>query len=192
MTQQTVEPRARRWTKAEYLRMEELGFFHGQRVELLDGEVIEVPPMNNAHAVALGLAEDALRAAFGLGHWVRVQMPLDLSLTSEPQPDLAVVPGRPRDYSQHPTAALLVVEVSDTSLAFDRGRKASLYAAARIGDYWIVNINERRLEIRRDPIPDAGEQYGYRFATELILKAGDSAAPLAVPQASVAVAELLP
>src|SRR5262245_3864692 len=126
MAQQTVEPRARRWSKAEYLRMEELGCFQGLRVELIEGEVIEVPPRNNAHAVAVGLAEDALRAAFGPGHWVRVQMPLDLSLTSEPQPDLAVVPGGPRDYTQRPADALLVVEVSDTSLAFGRGRKASL------------------------------------------------------------------
>lgn len=80
-------------------------------------------------------------------------MPLNLTPVSQPEPDIAVVKGSARDYAvAHPTTALLVVEVAESTLAFDRGEKASLYAGAGISEYWVLNLVARRLEVSRDPI----------------------------------------
>ena len=111
-----------------------------------------------------------------------------------PEPDAAVVPGGPRDYATtgHPTTALLIVEVSDTTLSYDRGCKASLYARAKIADYWIVNLVHGRLEVRRNPVPDVSERYGWRYQDVLLLAPPDRIAPLAAPKKHIAVADLLP
>jgi Uma2 family endonuclease len=181
-----------RWTTKEYYRLYDLGFFDGQRVELIEGEIIVMPVMKNPHAIAITLAEDALRAAFGPGHWIRPQMPLHFGLWSEPEPDVAVAQGGPRDYADHPTTALLVVEISETTLRYDRGRKGPLYAQAGITDYWIVNLVDRQLEVYRDPQPDPKRPRHYTYAQVTILKATDVVTPLAAPNARIAVADLLP
>src|SRR5262249_6939280 len=118
-------------------------------------------------------------------------LPLHLGRKSAPEPDLAVVPGTPRDYAEHPITALLLVEVSDTSLAFDRRRKGTLYAKAGILDYWIINLVDRRLEVYRSPAKRANGR-GFAYADKLFLSANESIAPLAAPHAPIAVAELLP
>ncbi len=143
-------------------------------------------PEKSRHAAAIDLALEALRREFGGSHTIRVQHPLIVSDSSEPEPDLAVVPGSARDYvEQHPSSAALVVEVSDTSLEYDRTRKARIYAQAGLADYWIVNVVEGILEVHRDPTPS-----GYRSISRF--RAGDAVSPLAAPGASVAVADLLP
>ena len=124
---------------------------------------------------------------------MRVQGPLDLGEISEPEPDVAVIAGNVRDYTDaHPTTAALIVEVADTSLAYDRTTKASLYAKAGIADYWIVNLIERQLEVHRYPTSDAARLYGFGYAEITVLTAAESVVPLAMPQASIAVADLLP
>jgi hypothetical protein len=136
-----------------------------------------------------------LEAAFGPTFWVRSQGSLDLSPLSVPDPGLAVVTGNKRTYigrRDNPTTAVLIVEVSDATLWEDRTRKASLYAAAGIADYWILNIPDGRLEIRRDPTPDATQAFGHGYSTLTTLVVGDVATPLAAPAARVAVADLLP
>lgn len=189
-----ARPTRRRWTLDEFDRMAELGLFVGQRVELIGGEIIEMPPQRNQHAIATGLVQDALAAAFGPGVWVRIQMPLHLHRLSAPEPDVAVVAGRPRDYlaTGHPTAARLVAEISDTTLPFDRRFKASLYAAGGIEEYWIVNLVDRRLEVHRRPGPDPRQKYGAGYADRVALDENESVTPLAAPGARIAVAELLP
>jgi Uma2 family endonuclease len=187
-----TEPRTVRWTKEEYHRLAEMGWFDDRRVELLDGEIFEMPVPKMPHVVALDVTTSALRAAFGSGYWVSPQAPLDLTLTSEPIPDLFVVPGKARDYSAHPTTALLIVEVSDTTLSHDRNRKGSLYAAARIQDYWIVNLVDRQLETYRVPVPDAAQPFGFTYSQRTDLVPGDTVSPLALPQAQIAVADLFP
>ena len=191
---QQVEPRPIRWTRERYYQMLDMGFFLERRVELIEGEIIEMSAQKNLHAMGVDLTADALRAAFGPNHWVRVQMTLDLSSTSAPDPDVAVVPGSTRSYAgrSNPTTAMLIVEVSETSLAYDRGRKASLYASVGIGDYWILNLVQRQLEIYRDPAVDAAQMFGFKYAVRTILDPGDTVAPLAAPKALVAVADLLP
>lgn len=182
-----------RFTRDDLYRLLDLGWFRDQRVELIDGEIIEMAAQKNLHAAAISLTEDALKAAFGAGYWVRVQSSLDLSPHSVPDPDLAVVTGSPRGASpDNPTSALLIVEVSDTTLKYDRGRKATLYAASGILDYWIVNLVDRQLEVRRRPIPDAKRRFGHRYGDRTLLKPGDTVTPLAAPQARIAVADLLP
>jgi Uma2 family endonuclease len=136
--------------------------------------------------------QDAVRAAFGIGFWVRTQVPLNLSEETDVEPDVTVVPGKPRDYPEHPTTALLVVEISETTLDYDRGRKGSLFAAAGLADYWIVNLIDDQLEVYRNPVADPSEPFGFRYADQIILRRGDQIAPLAAPQANIAVADLLP
>ncbi len=184
----------RRWTREEYERLIETGIFHPEeRVELIDGELVVVTPQKSIHATAICLAEDVLRIAFGSGCNVRAQLPLALDPDSEPEPDVAVVAGTPRDYRDaHPTAALLVVEVADTTLAFDRERKGSLYARAGIAEYWIVNLADRVLEVHRDPGPVPSAQYGWSYRATQRLSASDSVSPLAAPRARIAVSDLLP
>jgi hypothetical protein len=128
-----------------------MGVFEGRRAMLIDGVILEQGPMSPPHAITLGLVEEAVRTAFGAGWWLRQQLPLVLGQDTDPQPDLAVVPGRPRDYAGHPTTADLVVEVADSSLSFDTNDKRLLYARAGIRDYWVVDVNGRRLLVYRDP-----------------------------------------
>src|SRR5262245_8562612 len=110
-TMDTVQ--LRRWTRGEYDRLAELGILGpDERVELIDGEIVQVPPQQSRHATGVCLAMDALGLTFGAGFTIRVQLPLALGQYSEPEPDVAVVVGTARDYAEaHPTSALLVVEV---------------------------------------------------------------------------------
>jgi Uma2 family endonuclease len=193
-TETEVEPRSRQWSLEEYYRLSDLGFFQDQRVQLIGGEIIQMAAQNNPHSMGIKLAEDALEAAFGAGHWVHVQMSLDLSQYSVPDPDLAVVVGDVRSFAGKPvpTTALLIVEVSATTLRFDRGRKGSLYASCAIADYWVLNVVDNQLEVYRDPVPDSAEDFGYRYSTRLVLEPTDVVSPLAAPNAQIAVADLLP
>jgi len=189
----TTEPTLKRWTRSEYYTMSDMGWFQRRRVELIDGEIVEMSPQRSFHAAALGLVEDVLRAAYGSRFWVRTQRPLDLGIVMEPEPDVAVVEGNPRDYSgSHPTTALLIVEVSDTTLAYDRGPKASVYAAAGIQDYWILNLIDRHLEVCRVPIPDPAEPHGFGYSSRTIVGATASISPLSAPHVSILVSDLLP
>jgi Uma2 family endonuclease len=186
------QPRPRRWTKEEYHTMAQLGWFEDQWVELLEGEIVEMPNPNNPHCVSTDNVAEVLRVIFPKEkYWVRMQMPLNLGLDTEPRPDVAVVAGAKATFVDHPTTALLLVEVSDTTLAIDRGRKAVLYARAGIEDYWIVNLAARQLEIYRRPMADAAAPHGFRYADITTHEATDSVTALAAPQAVIAVAALL-
>jgi Uma2 family endonuclease len=192
LTAPTVEPTPRRWTRAEYYHMGDLGFFRGQRVELIEGEIMVLSPQHWPHTSTVDRVDEVLRRVLGTtGFWVRTQFPLNLG-TSDPEPDVSVVVGRREDYSDHPTTAALLVEVSESSLAYDRTRKASLYARAGIADYWIVNLVDRQVEVRRDPRPDPSQHYGHGYASVLVLVPPAVVNPLAAPHVSIAVADLLP
>ena len=184
----------RRWTRAEYDRLIDIGVLRpDDHVELVAGEIIATLPKDSRCATAIGLCSDALRAAVGPGFHVRPQGPLALDPDSEPEPDLAVVAGEPRAYHDgHPTTAALVVEVADTTLTFDRRRKGSLYARAEILDYWIVNLVNRVLEVYRSPVVDASAPLGFSYRERIRLTESESITPLAFPAASIAVADLLP
>ena len=183
----------RRWTRAEYDRLVDLGVLHGEPVELIGGQLVVAEPQGSYHATAIGAVDDALRAALPPGWVVRAQMPVALDDESEPEPDLAVVPGERADYrADHPARPALVVEVAESSLAFDREDKSSLYARGGVHDYWIVNLVERVLEVYRDPGPDPTAPYGWRYRAVERLGPAAVVSPLALPSMRLAVSDLLP
>ena len=150
------------------------------------GRIVEMSPEGPLHAGTIDLCAEALRRAFGACYTVRVQHPLAVDPDGEPEPDLAVVKGGPRDHlADHPHEAVLIVEVSESSLDYDRAEKARLYARAGFPEDWIVNLRDRTLEVHRDPTPA-----GYRDVTSLA--AASQISPLASPDQSVLVAALLP
>lgn len=183
----------RRWKRVEYDRLIDLGVFEGDNIELIGGQLVVAEPKGTYHSSAVSTAEYALRAVLPPGWIVRTQASISLDDESEPEPDLVVVPGRPADYRHaHPACPPLVIEVSDSSLAFDRLHKGSLFARAGIQDYWIVNLVDRVLEVHRDPVADAPAVYGWRYRTVTSLAPRDVVAPLAFSGRSIAVADLLP
>jgi Uma2 family endonuclease len=174
--------------------MAESGVFKpGERVELIGGRIVAMAPQYSPHFTAICLAADELRAIFAQGFVIRVQGPLDISPVSQPEPDVAVVRGTVRDYATaHPATAELVVEVADSTLAYDRGEKASLYASAGIPDYWVLNLGDRCVEVHRDPIPMPGQPYSYGYRTRTQYFANDTVTPLAAPTGAIRVADILP
>ena len=182
----------RRWTRAEYDRLVDLGVLHGNPVELVGGQLVVAEPQGSYHASALGTAGDVLRAALPKGWLVRIQMPVSLDDESEPEPDVAVVPGTWANYRLgHPSRPALVVEVAESSLAFDREDKGSLYARAGIRDYWIVNLVDRALEVYRDPGPDPAAPYASRYRMVERLGSAAVVSPLALPAVRIVVSDLL-
>lgn len=175
----------RRWTREEYERLVEQGFFDAERLELVDGVILEMSPQSGRHAKGVLLAQSALSPLFSEGFHIRVQMPLALDFDSEPEADLAVIPGELQDSPDvHPSTAVLVVEVADSSLLRDR-KKASLYARAGIPEYWLENLVDWCLEVYREP-----EDGSYTSRT--ILREGDTVSPQARPEVVIPVASLLP
>jgi Uma2 family endonuclease len=187
---QTAEPTPRRFTRTEYYRMGELGLFEGQRVELMDGEIGQMSPQGSRHAAIVSAIHELLRAAFGRRFTLRVQMPLAINDTLEPEPDLAVVAGRARDFmDSHPSTAALVVEVADGSLLYDRKRKTGVYARAGIPEYWIVDLKHGVVQVCRQPrVSD--RKAGYSDIA--LLRKGDSIQPLGAPRAKIDLADVLP
>jgi len=185
-------PKPKRWSKQEYRHLLEQAGADRLRYELIDGEIIETRPQTDAHSYGLSLADYAARKVFRKGFVVRLQSPLDLSHSSEPEPDLMVVKGEVRNLRKHPKTAELIIEIAWGSLQYDRRTKGSLYASKGIADYWIVNLHDSVVEVRRRPVKDANAQFGYSYAETEIFKRGDTVKPLAAPKSRVAITDLLP
>lgn len=188
-----VEPHIHQWKKSEYYKMAEIGLFQGYRAELIEGQIIEMSPMSSLHATAVTIISNVIEKIFGKGYFARVQMPIDAGIISEPEPDIAIIKGNIRDYkNSHPQQAELIIEVADTSLDYDRKTKGSIYAKMGVKDYWIYNINEQLFEIYRDPVKDETKLTGFGYTTILILKSGNTIAPLTKPKKSIAITDLIP
>jgi len=142
-------PRRHRISVEHYYRMAEAGLFApDERVELIDGEIVDMPPMGTRHAAKLSRLVEIVSAAVGDRGIVRVQLPLRLGEASEPQPDIAVVVPRADYYEQrHPGGpdTLLAIEISDTTLEFDRDVKAPLYLEHGVRECWVLDIRTNRL-----------------------------------------------
>ena len=193
-TMADYEIRTRRFTRAEYERLIDLGVFQpGEDIELIGGELMVAEPHGAPHYTAIRKTAKALEAAFGPGWDVRTEGPIGLDDESEPEPDVAVVPGGPDDYARaHPSRPVLTVEVAESSLALDRQRKGSLYARAGLADYWVLNLIDRVLEVYREPVPDSASPFRWRYARSEVFDASARVAPLAAPGANVLVSNLLP
>jgi len=188
------ETRTRRFTRAEYERLIDLGVFQpGEDIELIGGELMVAEPQGAPHYTAIRKTAKALEAAFGPGWEVRTEGPIGLDDESEPEPDVAVVPGAPDDYARaHPSRPALTVEVAESSLALDRQRKGSLYARAGLPDYWVLNLVDRVLEVYREPAPDSAAPFGWRYSRSEVFEASARVTPLAAPGSSIPVSQLLP
>lgn len=160
-------------------------FLPEQHVELIEGEVIDMVPQNELHAVAVSLIDNVLRGIFTPGYVIRPQSPLTLGASSQPEPDLAVVKGAPRDFIEsHPRSAVLVVEISDSSLNHDRTSKLGLYARHGIPHYWIVNLVDGVLETYGVPVSGS-------YREKLVLRRGETVC-VGPGQIALNVDELLP
>ena len=185
--------KTRRWRRVEYDRLVDLGMFVGERLELLDGLLVVREPQGSPHAAIVAHIGQALASAFGPGWHPRLHSPLALDDDSEPEPDVAIVAGGPRDYiGAHPSTAALVVEVADSSLRLDRRLKGGLYARAGLRDYWIVNLVRRVLEVHREPEPSADAPYRWVHRSIALLRPPATVTPLGAPAALIPVADLLP
>jgi Uma2 family endonuclease len=182
-------PNIRSWTREEFHRAFDEGVFSNEeRLELVDGQILQKMTHNPPHAVALRRISREFESRFGPDHDVRSQLPIALSERSEPEPDVVVVPGGPDDYlSGHPKPEQiqLLVEVSDASLDRDRRYKIPLYAEAGIKEVWIVDVEGRRLEAHREPF-----RRGYKRV--LTLMDTESLAPVFCPGEPIEVSALLP
>jgi len=149
-----------RFTAEEYRKMGEAGIFsEDDRVELIDGEVVEMTPIGWRHALCVTRLTTLLagsaneQAMLGRHYGVSVQNPIALRRHEEPQPDLALVEGSPSGRLPGPAEVALVVEVADTSLAHDRERKLPLYAEVGIPEAWLVDLNAETIEVYSEPGP---------------------------------------
>ena len=183
-----------RWSRHAYGQLIDRGLLHeDDPVELLDGLLLVKEPQHSPHRTAVLLVAKALERAFGEGWFVQTQSPIILDDRSEPEPDVCVVRGSPRDYAAaHPTGPALVVEVAQSGLALARGRKAAAYARAGIADYWILNLADHVLEVHREPARPGPARRNWGYAAIDTLGADASVTPLAAPAAAISVADLLP
>jgi Uma2 family endonuclease len=182
-------PRRWKWTGDDLIRMGEAGLLPPEgRFELLGGEIYQLRPPGPLHAFIVDLIGRLLEIlAQAAGAHAREEKPVRLNAEYDPQPDVAVVRGQEREYRERfpgPEDVLLVVEVADSSLDHDRGLKLPAYAAAGIPECWLVNLPEQQVEVYREPAVD-----DYRLRR--LCHSGESVAPLAFPEAALAVAELL-
>ncbi len=165
--EEDFKPQPYRWTREQFYQIGDMGLFEGRRAILIEGEILAMPAMGDLHRNYLTLVSDVLREVFGTGFFVSVQCPFDIGRATDPEPDIAIISGTVFDYrGRGLTEAALIVEVSDTTLGYDRGKKASLYASAGVADYWIVNIDQEpaQIEVHRQPVPDETQPYRLRVS----------------------------
>ena len=193
-TAKAARPAPWRCTRDQFHQMGEDGLFEGQRVILIEGEILAMPPVGDLHCGIVTLAGEAFRSLFGEGFFVREEKSFDVGKATDPQPDVAVIAGTIRDFLYRGlTEAALIVEVSHSTLAYDRREIASLYASAGVMDYWIINIDQEpaQIEVHRQPGPDESQPHGFGYAERTIHRSGDIIQPLAAPN-PVAASMLLP
>lgn len=176
----------RLFTVDEYYEMARVGILKpDERVELLDGEIVQMNPIGSPHAWCVNRLTAIFSAGAGTRWMLSVQLPLRLNPQSEPEPDIMLV-RRDAPQTRHPgpAEALLVIEVADSSIHVDRRRKMPMYARASIQEYWIVDLNADRIEVYRDPA-----RARYRSVT--LLRRGDVVSPLFAPDLIVDVSTVL-
>lgn len=169
-------------SRREYDRLVDLGWFVDEPIELLCGVLVTMSPQGRPHASAVSFFNEQLVLQLGGRHEVRPQLPFAADDWSEPEPDLAVVRKEP-SLRDHPSEALLVVEIADSSLPLDRGLKRTIYAEVGIPEYWIVDVNGRTVEVHTQP---DGGYYG----RVQILRDGDVLCPTLLPDVTIRVADI--
>ncbi|RME47171.1 MAG: Uma2 family endonuclease [Chloroflexi bacterium] len=183
-----VQVERRLFTVDEYHQMAEAGIFtEDDRVELIEGEIVEMAPIGSRHAACVDRLNRLFSNRIGERAIARVQSPVRLSEFSEPEPDLALLRPRPDFYAQahpQPEDVLLVVEVAETSVTSDRDVKVPLYARAGIPEVWLVDLAEETVEVYREPLPRG-------YAKIRRVWRGDELAPHAFPDRVFTADEIL-
>jgi len=183
-----LHPTRRRFTVAEYHQMAEASIFaEDDRVELLEGEIVEMSPIGRIHAAEVIRLTELFVRTFGEAVHVSVQNPIQLAEDTEPQPDMTLLRRRHDFYASAipgPQDVLLLVEVADTSVAFDRQVKMPLYARSGIAEHWLIDLNQETVTVYRDPGPG-----GYRSTQ--VIRRGERLAPLSFPDCELTVDSLL-
>ncbi len=176
--------RLRPLRRVEYERLGEEGFFdEDDRVELLEGVIVQMSPRGTRHDGALERLVRLFVLALADRAAVRPQLAYAASDISEPEPDLAVVP--PGDHDrEHPSQAFLLIEVSDSSLSKDRRVKTRIYAAAAVPEYWVVDVNAGTIEVRTQPTGDG-------YAQLRVARAGETIRLQAFPDVEIAVSDVV-
>lgn len=188
-------PRLRQFTLDEYHHLIEIGFFHpDERLELINGYLVMMSPLNPPHAATTTLLMGAFYEHVSGRCTIRIQQPIILKgPKSEPEPDIVLAKPRADFYArQHPQTedVLLLVEVSDSTLRYDRTTKKRDYAATGIAEYWIINLADERIEVYRDPdIFNSGKA---DYNTKLTFTRGQTLAPLKFPDCKIAVDQVIP
>jgi Uma2 family endonuclease len=178
-----MDVQTHRFTVTEYAELAKLEVFQsGLRTELIDGQIVEMTPKNDDHSYRLSLLNRFFSKRLSDDYLVRVQDPVVLSEYTEPEPDLVI--HRYRNRHPRPGEVLLLIEVAESSLAYDRGRKAGLYAQAGIPDYWIVNLVDSQLEVFRNPVDG-------RY-TEIVSVTAGTVSPLLLPDIRLDIATVFP
>jgi len=176
------------FTVDEYYRMLDAGILsENDRVELIEGEIIQMSPIGNRHMACVDRANDLFTTAFKGRALVSVQNPLRLNKYNEPQPDIVVLKPRADYYaskSHTPEDTFFVIEVSDTTVRYDTNIKLPIYARTGVAEVWIENLQEDLLLVCRNPTPT-------KYRSQLELHRGDSISPLAFPDVVFKVEELL-
>jgi Uma2 family endonuclease len=183
-----VDLKRMRFTRADYHRMAQVGIIKpGARVELIDGDVVEMSPIGRRHVVSVDRVNRLFSQGVGDAAIVRVQSPIVLGEYGEPEPDVTLLRFRADFYAESeetPEDVLLIVEVADTSEGYDRRTKAPLYARFGILELWIVDLNREWITVYTDPAPGG-------YATTRVFRRGESLSPLAFPDLTTAVDDIL-
>lgn len=191
MSRAITSPKVR-FTVREYLRMAEGGVLDGGRTELVQGRILRVPPQAIGHLAAMSRCAEALRKAARPGDWIILAGTYRLDDHSAPEPDLLWLPvpvGTPFDRWPKP---VLLIEIADSSYRRDAGIKLRKYAQHGIADYWIVHLEQNRVEVYRDPQNPTGKSRDCRYASVTHHAPGASIALLARPEVTLQVSDLLP
>jgi Uma2 family endonuclease len=183
-----ILPTRRLFTVDEYHTLADIGVLtEDDRVELIDGEILQMPPIGPEHVGNVNWFTNAFSRHFGERAQVSIQNPVRLGLRVEPQPDVAVLKPRPDYYRAElptPNDVLVLIEIAQSSLEYDRKTKARLYARAGIMEYWIVNLVDREVIVHRDPLRA-------RYRSVQTLRHGNTVAPLAFPDIVISVSDIL-
>jgi len=182
-------PTRYKWTVDDYHKLVDAGVFTAEsRVELIEGELIEMAPVGGQHVSTVNRLNKMLVLAVGNHGVVSVQNPVTLPPYSEPEPDFAILkPGADMPDAGVPRSSdvLLLIEVADTTIRYDRSIKLHLYAKQGIVEYWIIDISKKRVEVYLDRTVDG-------YSTFMELAPGDVAAPRALPMVQLEIAKIFP
>jgi Uma2 family endonuclease len=180
-----------RWDLNRYLDVTNSGVLANEKVELIDGEIVLISAQLEPHAMSVSKTTRELMAIFPEPYYVKIQSTFRLGKWFAPEPDIMVLTEMKDTGRELHDLPLLVVEVADTSLSYDRGSKASMYASRGVRDYWVINLTDRQVEVFRDPVEDSKAAFNWRYASVVPFRPGEQVQLLALPNKSIAVERLL-